>query len=132
LSVGLVFDSWAILAYVQDEPSADPVEALLIDSARLKTGCITTVNLGEVWYMLARKQSHSFADRQVLELQSFGLERVDIDWPMVLQAAEFKSRYRISFADGFAAALAKQRNIELVTGDPEFRALESEIKIHWV
>ena len=132
MSVGRVFDSWAILAYIQDEPSADPVESLLIESARLKNGCISSMNLGEVWYMLARRQSHTFANQQVAELQSFGLERVDVDWPMVLQAADYKSRHKISYADAFAAALAKQRNAELVTGDRELRALDAEIKIHWV
>jgi hypothetical protein len=33
-------------------------------------------------------------------------------------------------ADAFAAALAKERKTELVTGDPEFKALEKEIKIN--
>ena len=31
-----------------------------------------------------------------------------------------------------AAALAKEKKAELVTGDPEFKALEKEIKIHWL
>ena len=30
------------------------------------------------------------------------------------------------------AALAKQQNAELVTGDPEFKAVEKEIKINWL
>jgi hypothetical protein len=32
----------------------------------------------------------------------------------------------------FAAALAKQRRAELVTGDPEFGKLEDEIAVHWL
>jgi predicted nucleic acid-binding protein len=44
-------------------------------------------------------------------------------------AADFKSRFSISLADAFAAALAKALNAELVTGDPEFNALQGEIKI---
>jgi hypothetical protein len=31
-----------------------------------------------------------------------------------------------------AAALAKEKKAELVTGDPEFKPLEKEIKIHWL
>jgi predicted nucleic acid-binding protein len=38
----------------------------------------------------------------------------------------------LSLADAFAAALAKERKTELVTGDPEFRPLEKEIKVHWL
>lgn len=37
-----------------------------------------------------------------------------------------------SLADAFAAALAKGMNAELVTGDPEFKPLEKELRIHWL
>ncbi|HKW99208.1 MAG TPA: PIN domain-containing protein [Bryobacteraceae bacterium] len=132
MKTGLVFDSWAILAYIYDETAAEEVENLMVESARTESSWISSINLGEVWYSLARRRSRAFADQQLAELSATGMERVDIDWPMVLEAAEYKSRHKISFADAFAAALAKQRNAELVTGDPEFRALESEIRIHWV
>lgn len=32
----------------------------------------------------------------------------------------------------FAAALATEKKTELVTGDPEFKALEKEIKVSWL
>jgi|LSQX01.3.fsa_nt_gb predicted nucleic acid-binding protein len=38
----------------------------------------------------------------------------------------------ISFADGFAAALAQTLGAQAVTGDPEFGALEGEIGILWL
>jgi ribonuclease VapC len=47
-------------------------------------------------------------------------------------AADFKSRFNLSLADAFAAALAKQYKAELVTGDPEFNAVEKEVKIRWL
>ena len=34
--------------------------------------------------------------------------------------------------DAFAAAQAKDKKAELVTGDPEFKPLEEEIKINWL
>jgi predicted nucleic acid-binding protein len=129
---GLVFDSWAIIALFQNEAPAERVKHLLAESARLNNAWIASVNLGEAWYMLVRKHSVELANHAIDELDRIGLERVDIDWPMVMQAANFKSRHKISYADAFAAALAKQRNAELVTGDGEFRALQSEIKIHWL
>jgi len=133
LKNGLVFDSWAILAYVQAEPAGARVRALLIESTEVRRSLwMTSINLGEVWYMLARRNSGSYASQQLAELSQIGIERVDIDWPTVLHAADYKSRHKISYADAFAAALAKQRNAELVTGDREFQALESEIQIHWL
>jgi len=132
LKAGRIFDSWAILAYAYNEPAADDVENLLVESTRLQNAWISSINLGEVWYSLARRKSRDIAQQQLAILAQIGLERVDVDWPMVLQAADYKSRHKISYADAFAAALAKQRNAELVTGDQEFRPLESEIRIHWV
>ena len=132
MKAGRIFDSWAILAYAYDEPAADQVENLLVESTRLKAAWISSMNLGEVWYSLARRRSRDLANQQLAALAEIGLERVDVDWPMVLAAADYKSRHKISYADAFAAALAKQRHAELVTGDGEFRALESEIKIHWL
>ena len=46
--------------------------------------------------------------------------------------ADSKSRFSLSLADAFAAALAKLKKAELVTGDPEFNAVEKEIKIDWL
>jgi ribonuclease VapC len=51
---------------------------------------------------------------------------------MVFSAAHFKARYPISYADAFSAVLAKTRKASLLTGDPEFKALEPEIDIHWL
>ena len=36
------------------------------------------------------------------------------------------------YADYFAAALAKLRKAELVTGDKEFKQVEGEVKILWI
>jgi len=38
----------------------------------------------------------------------------------------------MSFADCFAAALAKQNKAHLVTGDREFKQVEGEIAISWL
>jgi predicted nucleic acid-binding protein len=47
-------------------------------------------------------------------------------------AADFKARFKISLADAFAAALAKDKKAELVTGDQDFKLLGKEISIHWL
>jgi hypothetical protein len=52
---------------------------------------------------------------------------------LVRQAAVFKATKKMSYADCFAAALAKTKNAELVTGDPEFKVTEGELrKIRWL
>ena len=48
------------------------------------------------------------------------------------RAAELKAKKKMSYADCFAAALAKLRKAELVTGDKEFRQVAGEVKILWI
>jgi hypothetical protein len=36
------------------------------------------------------------------------------------------------YADFFAVALARLRKVELYTGNPEFKAVEKDIKIVWL
>jgi predicted nucleic acid-binding protein len=43
-----------------------------------------------------------------------------------------KNAHDLGLADTFAAALAKSKKAELVTGDTDFKALEKEIKINWL
>lgn len=47
-------------------------------------------------------------------------------------AGKIKTFHRMSLADCFAVALAKQQKADLYTGDPEFKAIEGEQKIVWL
>jgi ribonuclease VapC len=60
------------------------------------------------------------------------IEIVDADWQLTRQAAAFKVNGKISYGDCFAAALAKNRQAELITGDAEFKVLQDEINISWI
>ncbi len=128
-----VFDSWAVMAFLNDEPSADQVEQLVIQAQGITNALlITVVNLGEIWYNIARVRSEAIANAKIRELVNAGFVAIEIDWELAKQAAAFKSKHALAYADCFAAALARQENVELVTGDPEFRQLEKQIKILWV
>jgi predicted nucleic acid-binding protein len=60
------------------------------------------------------------------------IEIVSADLQQTHQAAIFKATRKMSYADCFGAALAKIRNAEFVTGDPEFKEIEKEVKIGWL
>jgi len=60
------------------------------------------------------------------------IDIVDADWEITCQAAVFKAVGNISNADCFAAALAKAKDTEVVTGDKEFKVLEGKIGIVWL
>ncbi|MFH0871474.1 MAG: PIN domain-containing protein [bacterium] len=60
------------------------------------------------------------------------IEIVRADLGLARQAALFKSGKKISYADCFAAALAKLRKAELVTGDRDFKQVEGEVQVLWI
>ncbi|OIN89512.1 MAG: hypothetical protein AUJ21_09630 [Anaerolineae bacterium CG1_02_58_13] len=128
-----VLDTWAVIAYLEDEPSAQQI-ADLIASAH-EEGIpvyMTVVNVGEVWYNIAREISKEDANNSMKELRDLRIQFVDVDWELTQEAARFKSQHKMSYADCYAASLAKVKKADLVTGDKEFSALESELKIQWV
>ncbi len=63
---------------------------------------------------------------------SFPIEIVAADQTMTLDAARFKARYRLAYADCFAAALAARKRAFLISGDPEFALIEKEVKLLWL
>lgn len=128
-----VLDSYALMAFLQDESGADAVENLILAAGEGKIRlAMCVVNLGEVWYSTTRAVSSEAADRYIQQIQGMDIELADADWELSRQAALYKSMGGISYADCFAAALAKARNAELVTGDKEFKKLENEIRISWL
>jgi predicted nucleic acid-binding protein len=128
-----VLDSYALMAFLQDEPGAGTVENLILAAGEGKIHLLMcVVNLGEVWYSTTRAVSREVADRYIQQIQGMDIEFVDADWPLTRHASLYKSMGGISYADCFAAALTKDRDGELVTGDKEFKKLESEIKIAWL
>lgn len=128
-----VFDSWALMAFLTYEPAADKVEEIINEAHATETPLyVSVVNLGEVWYSLVRSRSEADADRGVQELVGLRILPEPVDWQLTRQAAIFKSKYRMSYADCFAAALAKEKKADLVTGDTEFSQLQDEMRIHWL
>jgi ribonuclease VapC len=129
----IVFDSWSIIAYLEDEPAGQQVADLIAEAHENSTPLMMTViNAGEVWYILAREDSIAGAEQSIAELRSLGIEFVEADWKLTRAAAGFKAKHKMSYADCFAAALAKEHKAELVTGDPEFKQVEGEVKILWL
>lgn len=128
-----VFDTWAIIAYFEDEPGGKKVAEIIVDANETEIPMwMNVVNAGEVWYITARETSPAVADHTVEELRSLGIRFDNAEWKISRQAALFKSKYKMSYADTFAAALAKQKDAHLVTGDKQFKQLENDIRIYWI
>ncbi|MEI6232825.1 MAG: type II toxin-antitoxin system VapC family toxin [Planctomycetota bacterium] len=130
-----VLDSWAIMAFLRDEPAATEVEKLFVKSSEGKLVLLLCVlNWGEIFYSIARTDGIHAAEIATAQLKTLGIELVGVsdDLQLVREAARLKASKKMSYADCFAAALAKSRKAELVTGDPEFKEVERDVKIMWL
>jgi len=130
-----VLDSWALLAFFEDEPEAEQVESLILDAEMGKHRLLMSViNWGEVYYSILRRTSAQIAEEKASQIAEMPIEIVPVADDLILarQAAVFKTKHKIAYADAFAAALAKLERAELLTGDPEFKQLEGTIKICWL
>src|ERR1051325_104046 len=129
----IVLDSWAVIAYLEDEDAAEKVADIVADAHEARIPLLmTVVNAGEVWYIVARQTSAADADASIKQLRDLGIQFVDADWSLAKDAGYFKSKNKMSLADAFAAALAKQRRANLATGDLEFKQIEKEVAISWL
>jgi predicted nucleic acid-binding protein len=128
-----VLDSFALIAYFRDEPGADTMEDLLISAGKKDNPLLMSdVNYAEVKYSIVKKDGAAAWAEAAKVLQGLPIDSYSTTRALADIAADFKAHFKLSLADAFAAALAKEKKAELVTGDPEFKALEKEIKIHWL
>lgn len=93
---------------------------------------MSDVNYAEIKYILLKKDgAESWLQAEEI-LKGLPIDFHSTSGALADTAADLKARFKISLADAFAAALAKEKKAELVTGDREFKALEREIKINWL
>lgn len=128
----MVLDAHALMVLFNDEPGAEEVERLLIkaESGNPKL-LMSVVNWGEIYYSILRGASQEMAEAKAHEIAGMQIELVPgrrARSGACASSSCIQSNEKMSYADCFAAALAKTRNAELVTGDSEFKVVESELK----
>jgi len=128
-----VLDSYALLAFFQAEPGGEKVRDILKMAQSGKAQVLLSViNLGEIYYILARKIGKEAARAFAEDISALPVQHVQAHRARVLEAAEVKADHALSYADAFAVACAQEFSAELVTGDPEFKAVESLVSILWI
>lgn len=128
-----VLDSYALLAYYQNESGGPRVKAVLAQVERQRADAyLTIINYGEVIYILEREEGLTIAQDLIAVVDQLPITIVEADRRLTFAAAHFKAHYSVSYADAFAIALAQQKQAILLTGDPEFRSVESLVSIEWL
>jgi ribonuclease VapC len=93
---------------------------------------MSVVNWGEVYYSTWRDRGQHFADRISSEIARLPIEIEDAGHEATILAAELKARYRLPYADCFAASLARRRNACVVTADSDFKAVGQVLSVQFL
>lgn len=119
----VVLDSWALLAYLKDEPSAGRIEEEWLSQG----AAISSVNLGEALYMRIRQRGEKAAIADVERIRRRS-KIVDPDWALATSAAQVKAGGGLSYADAYCVATALRLKAPLWTGDPEIVELAGSLQ----
>ncbi len=128
-----VLDAHGLLVFLEKEACYEKVEQSFVTAIEKDRYLLmTSVNFGEVYYIVLRECGQDKANEIEKIIRTLPVEIVDVDMQIAREAARFKATRKMSYADCFAAALAKFHKGEIITGDKEFKTVENEIKIAWL
>ncbi len=128
-----ILDSFALLAFLEGEPSADRIQVILQAAQEARAQVyLSVINLGEVLYITERERSLVIAQQVLAAIEQLPLELLDASQTRVLAAAHIKANYPISYADAFAVAAAQEFQATVVAGDPEFAKVMAIIQVEWL
>ena len=119
----VVLDSWALLAYLKDEPAAGRIEEAWLSEG----AAISSINLGEALYMRIRERGEKAASADIETIRRRS-KVVGPDWALVRSAARVKAGGGLAYADAFCVATAQRLKAPLWTGDPEIVDLADELQ----
>lgn len=128
-----VLDSNALFALLQNEEGqrivADLIEKADKEQVQL---FLSLINWGEILYIVEREQGGHLAQLVMDDVGKLLLLFCGVDRERIAAAAHIKARYPIAYADAFAVALAQEMEAPVVTGDPEFKKVESLVDVLWM
>lgn len=125
-----VLDSFALLAHLQSESGGPRVKAVLAEADQERAEVyLCLINHGEVVYIVEREKGLTAAQHVTASVDSLPITVVEPDRRLTFAAAHLKAGHPISYPDALALALAQDMQATLLTGDPEFREVESLVSI---
>ena len=127
-----VVDSWALVAWVQEEPGGSAVDRFLLraDAGELQL-LMSWYNVAETFYTVAKRKKLAVAEEFLTRLPSLPIRLVLPDEEGIIAAARVKASHAVALGDAFAIALAQSEAASVVTGDPEIRRSKL-VPVDWV
>lgn len=128
-----VMDSFAMIAFFENEPGADKVAEILHALIKKKAKAfMSVINWGEIYYNTMRVQGIKEAEDIITQFKKYQIQLIEADQELTYEAAKLKGKYKIAYADCFAAALSSRLKAQVVTGDPEFKKLDHQVSVQWI
>lgn len=123
-----VLDASAFLRFLDSEPGAEYV-GHLIERAHDREIQIkmSAINWGEIVYTSIKAKGVSFAVDLAAKLQTLPLIIEACGATTAMEAALFKEKFKVPYADAFAGSLALREAAVLVTADFDFKNIPPEI-----
>lgn len=124
-----VLDSNVVLLYLRGAPDRAKVAHLFREALEGRVHIsMSAVNWAECRHLVTRRHGATTAE-ELLSKIGKGVEIVAADRAQADLVGNLRCRFNASLADCFAASLAIDRRATLVTADPEFEALKSEVRL---
>ena len=126
-------DAFALKAFLAGEPGGEKVKDLLGAAQKEKVKIyVHIVNLLEIYYTTLQDVNKSIADEVLVRIKDMPVEVVPFKVKDIPMIGEVKAYHKVSLADAFCVATAIEKNATIITGDPEFKEVEKEVKIIWL
>ena len=128
-----VLDASALFAFLQRKGDALKVNELVKEAIRGRSQLLmSAVNYGEVYGTILREGGPEKARVALDVIAPLPIEVLDVTPNRARQAADVKVKYKLYFADSFAASLALEHKATLVTSDTDFRRLGHSFPVLWL
>lgn len=128
-----VLDASAIILFFEAKKGCEEIKELFLKALDgRQTLLTTTVNWGEVRYILIRKYGLSQAQEVLQVFETLPIDVVDVTKEVASCASDFKVKYKIGYLDAILAALAKVNKAQCVTSDVGFKVLQKELDINLI
>jgi len=124
-----VFDTSALLTYIENEEGIETVENLLMKALNEENKIfLSTVTMIEVFYVSMQEQGRTVAEERLSLIETLPLIQESLTANITKTIGEMKAVKSMSFADCCIAGLSKSKKAILVHKDPEFEQVEDEIR----
>lgn len=128
-----ILDTFALLAYLRDEPAASRIEKVLKDAKQGKSRLyLSVINLGEILNITERRGGTEKAQDALALIRQLPVEVLPANEQTVFAAAHVKAHYAISYADAFVVAAVQHTGGAIMTGYPEFDAVKEIVQVEWL